>query len=78
MGRKGSVLATVKSGDRIEAEGMKVEIMYTGQLVDCAGIQQCTWKMDSMRDEVKGCFGDSCSSWGLGWGMWALELWSFS
>jgi hypothetical protein len=62
MGRKGSVLTTVKSGDSIEAEKMRMDIMYRGNLVEWAGVQQCTWRMDSMRDEVKGCFGYSCSS----------------
>jgi hypothetical protein len=60
------VLSTLMGENSMEAEKMRMEIMYRGNRVGRAGIQQCTWKMDSIRDEVKFCFGDSCSSWRVG------------
>jgi hypothetical protein len=59
-------LSTLMGENSMEAEKMRMEIIYRGNRVGRAGIQQCTWKMDSIRNEVKGCFGDSCSSWRVG------------
>jgi hypothetical protein len=59
-------LFTLIGENSMEAEKVRMEIMYRGNRVGWAGKQQCTWKMDSIRDEVKGCSGDSCSSWRVG------------